>query len=167
MEFKRSALALAGFTGFVSIRELGQSKLRNVPQQAGVYVVLRELDSIPLFLDVNPGGWFNGDPTVSKQELVERWVSDAHVIYIGKGGGAKGLYQRMRQFIRFGYGHMIGHWGGRYVWQGLASSQLQSPDFAIAWKLTEPTQTARDLELELFDEFENVYGSLPFANLTH
>ncbi|MBF6612772.1 MAG: hypothetical protein IVW55_06540 [Chloroflexi bacterium] len=160
MDFKRSTLEEAGFTSFVPIQALGQGKLRDVPQKAGVYVVLREHDSKALFLDVNPGGWFNGDPTVSKDELVERWVSNAHVIYIGKGSGAKGLYQRMRQFIRFGQGHVIGHRGGHYVWQ-----VEQSQDFVIAWKLTEPTQTARDLELELFREFESVYGS-PFANLT-
>jgi hypothetical protein len=161
LQFTKEGLILARFQGFVSVQTLLATKLKDVPKEPGVYVVLRESDVAPTFLNTNPGGWFNGDPTVSHTELRFNWVRAAHVIYIGKGAGAEGIKQRLRQFLRFGSGHVVGHWGGRYVWQIERAS-----DFVIAWKIVESGQNARDVELQLFDDFERIYGTLPFANLT-
>ena len=47
-------LRRAGFSGFVSIRELRDCKLRSVPGEQGdigIYLVLRVQDEIPIFLE--------------------------------------------------------------------------------------------------------------------
>lgn len=156
--FKRVALENNGFQGFFTIRELRNGRIDGVPKVAGVYAVLRELDTPPMFLDKNPGGRFKRkNPTVSKEKLQSNWIDGVHVIYIGKGNQ---LQRRIQQYLDFGAGMPIGHWGGRLIWQ-----IENSDDFIIAWKLVEVGETARNLELKLLDEFEKIYRRLPFANL--
>lgn len=158
MEFKKESLKANGFYGFVSFRDLRNGKIADVPKGGGAYVVLREIDTKPLFLDANPGGRFKGkNPTVTKSELLANWVEDAHVIYIGKGDE---LQRRMKQFIDFGGGKPIGHWGGRLVWQ-----VENSAEFVVAWKRVNEGQDAAALESDLLTAFNSTYGRLPFANL--
>jgi hypothetical protein len=158
VEFKRQSLLANGFQGFISFKELRSGKISEVPRSAGVYVVLREFDSTPIFLDANPAGRFRGrNPTVSKSKILSNWVEGAHVIYIGKGGE---LQRRIKQFIDFGAGKPIGHWGGRLVWQ-----IQNSADFLVAWKRASNGQDAATLESEFLMEFNSTYRRLPFANL--
>jgi len=49
------------------------------------------------------------------------------------------------------------HWGGRYLWQLARCETLR-----VGWR-AEPQFAA--LETALIDEFLDVYGRLPFANL--
>ena len=162
MDFTRKGLADAGFTGFFTIAELRRGRLREAPTGPGVYIVVREAVERPAFLDTSTGGWFNGDPTVPRSKLQEKWVPSTPVIYIGKSDAEKGLQGRLKDFLNFGAGQNVGHWGGRYTWQVENSEQ-----FVIAWKLTRSGQTAREMEVELFNEFEQAYGRLPFANINH
>jgi hypothetical protein len=158
MEFKRQSLLANGFQGFVTIRDLRNGQITEVPIVGGVYVVLRELDSNPVFLQANPGYRFKGkDPTLSKSELLANWVEGSHVIYIGKGDK---LQRRMKEFMDFGAGKPIGHLGGRLVWQ-----VKNAADFVMAWKPAIPGQAAKVLESQLLVEFNATYGRLPFANL--
>lgn len=147
-----------GFNGFITIRELRNRRIEDIPKCAGVYVVLREIDTPPMFLDNNPGGRFKRkNPTVTKEELQSNWIDCAHVIYIGKGDQ---LQRRIQQYLDFGAGNPIGHWGGRLIWQ-----IENSNDFIIAWKPIEADQEAKALESKLLDEFVEAYGRLPFANM--
>lgn len=158
MRFKKQFLQASGFHGFGAIQELRNGQIREVPIGGGVYVVLRELDSKPVFLEANPSYRFKGkDPTLSKSELVANWVEGAHVIYIGKGDI---LQRRVKELIDFRQGEKIGHWGGRLVWQ-----VEDAADFVIAWKLAGPAQAASDLKSDLLAEFRSAYGQLPSANL--
>ncbi len=162
MDFTRQGLSDTGFSGFFTIAKLRRGRLREVPTGPGVYIVLREAVERPAFLDTSIGGWFNGDPTVPRVKLQEKWVLGTPVIYIGKSDGKKGLQRRLKDFLNFGAGQPVGHWGGRYTWQVENSEQ-----FVIAWKLTRSGQTGRDMEVEFFNEFEQAYGRLPFANINH
>jgi hypothetical protein len=156
--FKRDALVADGFLGFVPFRRLCQGAINSVPSAEGVYVVMREIDDRPAFLEKNPGGWFKGrNPTVSKSDLPSQWVSGAHVIYIGKGNS---LQRRVKRYLDFGLGKPAAHWGGRLIWQ-----VEQCMDFVLAWKLMAQDENAVDLESRLLEEFCAVYGRLPFANL--
>jgi len=158
---ERSDFQELGFEGFSPISELILSNLAGVPRLPGVYVVLRECSDTPKFLDVGTGGHFKGkNPNVSISELTDNWASDAATIYIGKAGGQKSasnLAKRIGSYLKFGTGQPVGHWGGRLTWQ-LADAL----DLVICWKTDE---FAERLEAELIDDFYQLYGKLPFANL--
>lgn len=155
-----------GFEGFVPIRVLRQGKLHAAPGEpgdAGVYVVVRPESAEPVFLDRSTGGWFKRrDPSVGIDELKRRWVSGSPVLYVGKAGGPGSpvtLRSRLKQYLDFGAGRPIGHWGGRLIWQ-LASAE----DLCICWKRT-PNQVPRSVEQKMIREFVSAFGVRPFANL--
>lgn len=63
-------------------------------------------------VNICTGGFFKGkNPNVSIQELNSNWIDGEHIVYIGK---ATELCRRLRQYMSFGQGKNIGHWGGRY-----------------------------------------------------
>jgi hypothetical protein len=156
--FTRTALMEAGFKGFVTFAELREGGIEKVPHVGGIYVVLREAEDGPVFLDQSVGGRFKGkDPTVEIPILQARWIDTAACLYIGK---ANDLRRRLREYMRFGSGHRIGHWGGRYIWQVEGSE-----DLIVAWKETgknSPRQADMDLLLAFGEVFDD---RLPFANL--
>jgi hypothetical protein len=156
--FDRNSLEADGFTGFVTFNELRTSEFADVPTEGGVYVVLRESDKPPGFLDNNPGGRFKGkDPTVDVSALEAKWIDECTVVYLGKGDNLK---RRLREYARFGAGAPIGHWGGRYIWQLTDSTEL-----LVGWKECGEGHTAAGLESELLQLFIEKHGGLPFANL--
>ncbi len=155
-----------GFEGFKTISALQASDCCEVPELPGVYVVLRPAKDPPSFLSVSKGGHFKGkDPTVEKPVLEAKWerVPGALVLYIGKAGPGKtaNLRDRLRNYMHFGQGKPVAKFGGRYIWQ-----MHDSGDLLISWKPT-PGAAPREIEKTLIREFEEVYGSLPFANLCH
>lgn len=156
--FHRAALEDLGFEGFVTFQDLRQGRIAEVPAAKGVYVVLRVAGRKPAFLSTNPGGRFKGrDPSVGPEVLRAKWVAAASVIYIGKGDN---LRRRLSEFMRFGSGEPIGHWGGRYIWQVAGSGR-----FVVGWMQTAPV-AARTTEIDLLAHFVATYGRRPFANLT-
>jgi hypothetical protein len=141
----------------VTFAEL-RGRLSDIDRVDGVYVVLRKVGA-PTFRAANPGGRFKGrDPSVSEEALTSNWVDDASVVYIGK---ANDLRRRLREFMRFGSGEPIGHWGGRLIWQ-LADSE----SLLVGWKET-PGQVARDVETAMITAFRAAWGKPPFANEPH
>ncbi|MEU5480888.1 hypothetical protein [Streptomyces mirabilis] len=149
-----------GFLGFVPFEKLPNT---DVPEESGIYVVLRPSLASPGFLAASPAGWRGRrDPTVRTEQLAAKWVQGTRIVYIGKadaGVNAKhGLRGRLRQYGRSGTGSS-GHWGGRYIWQ------LQdSPSVLVAWRPT-PEVDAAKAEADLIDEFCLLHGKPPFANL--
>lgn len=150
-----------GFVGFSSIEDI-RFRRSTVSVLPGVYVVYREhLDPVE-FLEKSTGGWFKGrDPSVSIDKLKAKWIDEAHVLYIGKADagstGARGIRVRFGEYLRFGQGEPIGHWGGRYLWQLAGADQL-----LVCWK---PCSHPSDEETRLLDLFRRQHGVLPFANL--
>ena len=164
MKKEREQLKDQGFEGFITMGELMAGARTQIPTQKGVYVILRENESTPQFLSEGTGGHFKGkNPNVSISELEDNWVEKTSVVYIGKAGGTGSsatLNKRLGQYIRFGQGANVGHWGGRYIWQ-LADSR----ELVVCWKaltIDEP----REMEQKMIEDFKATHkGKRPFANL--
>lgn len=156
----RSKLEEIGFVGFESIRQLMLSRCIELPAAPGVYVVVRDAVEVE-FVEYGSGGQFKGrDPNVPIATLSSRWIPDADIVYFGKAGGEGSkstLRGRVGQYMRFGQGANIGHWGGRYIWQIKGIGDLR-----IGWF---ETQYARAVEAELINQFYFEYEQRPFANL--
>lgn len=142
----------AGFLGFVTIDELRKKRLSQVPEEAGVYLALRTEATPPVYLEVSPAGHFkNEDPTVPVSKLRSNWVGGTPVLYIGKAGDSTGkatLRSRLNQYLKFGAGHPVGHWGGKYIWQIVGSGS-----FIVCWKPT-PNPIPREVEHQLIEQFK-------------
>jgi len=153
-----------GFKGFETVETLMMYECSQIPKQMGIYFVLNN-NSIPSFLQQSVGGHFKKrNPTVSIGDLKDNWVDDTFVIYIGKAGGSTSnatLHSRLKQYMRFGEGDPVGHWGGRLIWQ-----LTNNRDLTICHK-TLSTSEPRDEEKKLILDFETKYGKMPFANLSH
>jgi hypothetical protein len=157
------AIRQSGFVGFVTISALQKSKCCEVPTKPGVYLILRSNTARPDFLSESIGGHFKGkNPTVAVGELESKWVEDAVVLNVGKAGPGKKatLRSRLNDYMCYGDGKRSGHSGGRYIWQLAHSDNL-----LVCWKIT--LDVPRTVEKALMEEFERVYGKLPFANLKH
>jgi len=153
--FTRNGLEAAGFKGFVAFKDIDVHRL---PPEPGVYAVLRESETRPVFLDANPAGWFKGlDPTVPVAELEAAWPEGAQCVYIGK---ANSLRRRITQFRQYGDGRPVGHQGGRRIWQ-LADAD----DYILAWLPTSGVDP-EDVEGDLIRAFVAEYGQKPIGNRT-
>jgi hypothetical protein len=69
------------------------------------------------------------------------------------------LKSRLKQYMDFGAGKLVGHKGGRYIWQLADSDKLQ-----ICWMPTQSEEPEK-VERRLIQMFKAVHGKRPFANL--
>jgi hypothetical protein len=143
-----------GFKGFIRISELMNSDYEIAPKEKGIYLILH-LEDEPVFLNDNVGGHFkNRNPTVSQAELLNNWVDNLIVLYIGKAGGGNSkatLNSRIKDYMKFGSGQPIGHWGGRLIWQ--LSNYM---NLIVCWKET-PNDDPREIEKDLIKTFVIIY----------
>lgn len=154
---QKQELEKNGFQGFVTISELTKTPAL-APTEKGVYMILRESENAPEFLNEGTGGFFKGkNPNVSISELQNNWVKNTPIMYIGK---ATSLQSRLKQYMKFGQGKNVGHWGGRLIWQ-IKDSQ----EFIICWKGLK-NEEPREVEEKLIKEFKEKHNmQRPFANL--
>jgi hypothetical protein len=149
-----------GFIGFYTIDEISSTPSL-VPDEMGIYLILNTNINKPEFLHIGSGGHFKGrNPNVSLSVLEENWVEHTLILYIGKAGGLNSLatlQSRLKQYMRFGKGKPVGHWGGRHIWQIREADKL-----IVCWK---PLPDPRESERRLIEDFVLQYGRLPFANL--
>lgn len=155
-------LKQAGFEGFVPVKDLLAGKTDVIPAQPGVYMVVTPDNFDHSFLEVGTGGYFKGrNPNVQQSVLEASWVPDTCVLYIGKAGGGTSsatLRKRIGQYLHFGAGERVGHWGGRFIWQLKYAESL-----LFCWKSTD---RAREDEAALISDFKAQHsGRRPFANL--
>lgn len=74
--------------GLSRLRPLLRAAERRGARRRGVYVVYRDSDEPPHFLEVSSGGHFKGkDPTVPVALLQSAWVSGVRVLNVGKAIG--------------------------------------------------------------------------------
>lgn len=159
--FSLLALRQIGFEGFCQIGTLRSDRCARVPTESGVYLILHKESDTPKFLEKGTGGRFkNREPNIPVATLESKWVRGSPVAYIGKAGGAKSrrtLQRRLFEYVQFGCGLAVPHWGGRMIWQLSGSDNLE-----VCWR----THTEADLfERELLARHAAEFGALPFANL--
>ena len=151
-----------GFEGFIKISEYSS---KSIPDAAGTYSVLYIGRNKPEFLQNGTGGFFKGrDPNVPIEVLEKSWIDGTIVLYIGKAGRTNSsatLRSRIRQYLKFGQGEPIGHWGGRFIWQIKDNGNL-----LICWRTLSDGEP-RELEKSLIEQFQAWYGKKPFANLSN
>ena len=147
----------AGFCGFKSICALRRSKLAEVPEEHGIYLILRPDRCPPHFLYMK-----DSIRTSDLEELQAQWVEGSRILYIGKAGGsdiAEKLRDRLKRYFRYGEGHRgSGHAGGKRIWELTNSAEL-----IACWKTT-PSDEPRMVESELQEAFHERFGKYPFAN---
>jgi hypothetical protein len=119
-----NSLEEQGFEGFQTVYDLWLAKCQPIPEKPGVYLVLRDADGPPNYLDKSRAGLYKQQSlTVPVSDLESNWVENALVIYIGKAGGpgiAQGLKSRIRKYVNSGFGSKAQRRGGKLIWQGLA-----------------------------------------------
>lgn len=151
-----------GFTGFKTVEQLWNDN-SCLPNNRGIYVIINPDCSSKKFLLKGVGGYFKDkDPNISLSELSTNWVDNCQVVYIGQAGGngsSATLKKRLKQYLDFGKGKPVGHYGGRLIWQLSNHKNL-----IVAWKAIN-TNDPRNEEAILIQEFYDYYGKLPFANL--
>jgi hypothetical protein len=153
------------FKEFKEINHLLTKGCKEIPEDKGVYVVVRESISEPLFNEFNQYH-LKKKLDYSKEHLIKLWVGlmNHYVLYIGKANGKKGLKKRINDYIRFGRKvqertnqNNVCHRGGRAIWQLSDYKELK-----IFWKKSE---NPRKEEKELINKFkEQNNGNRPFAN---
>jgi hypothetical protein len=162
--FTVEGLRQLGFGGFITVQQFWENGTSSIPDQPGVYAVLRNSSEIPEFLPTSVGGRFKDkDPTVTIDILHKHWVDGAEVLYLGKAGGQKSrstLKERINTYLKFGSGRKVGHWGGRLIWQLSGYENLM-----IAYKVLPDDEDPEILEKKLIGEFKTAFGKKPFANL--
>lgn len=155
----REGLEARGWEGFVSLSAHASA---DVPVLPGVYVVLRDDESGPVFLAERPDASDRQASSYSASHLSSRWVANANVLNIGMAGTS--LKARLRQYRNFGTGVGLNHAGGRSVWQLAGADRL-----TVAWHqlpVTYDGTTPKRAEAELIAAFKEAHGgSRPFGNL--
>jgi hypothetical protein len=156
---KLDGIDLDGFTDGATVQQLFGYRYREVPPRCGVYVVIRDTTTPPTFLQTSSAGRFKDlDPSYSDSVVKAAWVPGARIVYIGKASGARGLKQRIRQLIDFGFGKPVGHRGGRSLWH-----LSDYPTLRLQWlKCACPDADA--METRFISQFKAAYDARPFAN---
>jgi hypothetical protein len=162
LEETKTDLKELGFQGFVTIDSLFKNS-SVLPKVKGVYMILYPSAIAPKFRTIGSGGHFKErNPNVSLQLLQDNWVADTAIVYIGKAGSESAsatLQSRLKQYLNFGQGKAVGHWGGRLIWQLQLAEEL-----IVCWKTT-PQQEPSVVESYLIEKFKDFYKKRPFANL--
>jgi hypothetical protein len=154
-------------SGFSEIKRISELKADAslIPKTKGVYLVLRPDNDNVEFVEKGMGGFFKDrNPNVQISELRKNWIDDANIVYIGKAGGSNKkatLRSRLKQYLNFGKGKKVGHWGGRYIWQ-----LKKIDDYFICWKELSDDEP-RNVEIKLMELFRQKYNNLPFANIAN
>ncbi|MEY4373989.1 MAG: hypothetical protein RL760_155 [Candidatus Eisenbacteria bacterium] len=161
--YSAADLAAEGFEGFLTVGQLHRSGCLEVPDACGVYVVLRRGEAPHRVVRRSQApAWRGMDPTRPIEELTARVIDATDLLYVNAAPGSgvrHRLRQRLKRFLRFGHGSVVGHWSGRFIWQLGESSRL-----VLAWRPCAEHEDARALADDLLRRFEAVHHARPYAN---
>ncbi len=126
-----------------------------IPEVPGVYRVLLPKGMTIRFTEqtYNPSAKLYSAEQLSRKY---RECTDQDVLYIGKADGKKGLRQRLKQYMNYGWGNATNHKGGRAIWQ------IEDAGFLLL--AFEVCGDARAREKQLLADYKAQNGSYPLAN---
>lgn len=124
-----------------------------VPAKKGVYCI-----RIPAGMEVTFKDTIDNHPGAAYPigSLEAKRVPASDILYIGKANGEKGLFQRLRQYMRYGFDAGNNHRGGRVIFQVEGYENL-----ICRWCVCE---NCEDKERLLLENFKRKYGTYPIAN---
>lgn len=138
-----------------TLEELHYTNCNTLPCQPGIYRVLVP-EKVPVtFIESPHNSSAESYPIVLLEQKYDL-CADKSVLYIGKANGRGGLRQRVRQYIKYGWGAAVNHKGGRAVWQ--------VENFPILLLDYEVCEDCEQREHELLAAFKRENGVYPLAN---
>lgn len=126
-----------------------------IPEIPGVYWVLRPEEMTIRFTEHT----YNHSAKLYPVEVLSHKYEkckDQEILYIGKADGKKGLRQRLKQYMNYGWGHATNHKGGRAIWQ--------IEDAGLLLLAFEECEDARAREKQLLADYKAKNESYPLAN---
>lgn len=126
-----------------------------VPEASGIYRVLRPEGMTVRFTEhiYNRSAKLYPAEKLSGKYMA---CADQEVLYIGKANGRKGLRQRIKQYIHYGWNYAANHKGGRAIWQ--------IEDAGLLLLAYEECEDAEAQEKQLLADYKAKNGSYPLAN---
>jgi len=144
----RAGLEAVGFGGFAPFIGL---VIETLPTRRGVYVVLRESDQRPAFIDTNV---ITRRKAYEVGRLEKKWLDGHTIVYIGMAEPVDGLFGRLGDFSK----QSSSHTGGRALWQ-----LVDAKDLIVAWVET-PDHVAELVEKSYLRAYKAEFKQYPFAN---
>lgn len=126
-----------------------------IPEVSGVYWILCPEGMTIRFTEHT----YNHSAKLYPMEKLSRKYKDCKdqkVLYIGKAAGKKGLRQRLKQYMNYGWDHASNHKGGRAIWQ------IEDAGFLLL--AFEECENAAAREKQLLADYKAKSGSYPLAN---
>ena len=123
-----------------------------VPKSKGIYCIRVPAGMRIVFkdaIDNHPGDAY-------RVEYLETKRVPSDILYIGKANGKSGLFQRLRQYMRYGFDGGNNHRGGRAIFQVEGYENL-----ICRWCVCE---NCEEKERLLLENFKRKYGTYPIAN---
>ena len=138
-----------------TLQTLYRSECENIPETSGVYWVLRPVGMPIRFTEQI----YNRSASLYSAEMLSsKYLNceNQEVLYIGKADGKKGLRQRLKQYMNYGWNNATNHKGGRAIWQ--------IEDAGLLLLAYEECEDARAREKQLLADYKAENGCYPLAN---
>jgi len=138
-----------------TVEELYHSNCGQIPDSAGIYRIVAPEGMQIRFLDTATN---TAAPLYLAEDLRNRYEKcrNRSILYIGKAGGKRGLRQRLRQYMNYGWNQASNHKGGRAIWQMEHAGQL-----LVEYECCE---NCAEREHQLLKLFREKNGAYPVAN---
>ena len=153
--FRRLKLVCPTLSPPTTLQSLYCCECENIPETSGVYWVLRPAGMPIRFTEQI---YNRSAPLYSAELLSNKYLNcqNQEVLYIGKADGKKGLRQRLKQYMNYGWNNATNHKGGRAIWQ--------IKDAGLLLLAYEECEDARAREKQLLADYKVENGCYPLAN---
>ena len=138
-----------------TLETLYRSNCEGVPDTPGIYRVLAP-EEMTICFENSSANKFAPLYPIDILEDKYRACHDKRLLYIGKANGVRGLRQRIRQYVKYGWNEAVNHKGGRAIWQ------IRDADLLLLEY--EPGENCETREHELLQEFHERNHKYPVAN---